>query len=133
MDCLGSLPFDPAVATRFIDYYNTTIQFQSTLAYLRDPPQGYQQPPVDVLQTLNQIQRNVTTGVYKNQYTFEADLQLLVQQIHDTHVQLYAGALSAFSFASPRGLVSASVDGKQPPQIYLVGMSKKQRVYAQAH
>lgn len=133
MKCLISLPFYPAVATQFIDYFNTTIQFQSTLAYLRDPPQGYQQPPVDVLQTLSQIQQNVTTGVYKNQYAFEADLQLLIQQIHDTHVQLYAGALSAFSFASPRGLVSASVDGKQPPQIYLVGMYSIQQAYVQVH
>lgn len=96
-----------------------TLQFQSTLAYLKDPPQGYQQPPVDVLQVLGQIKNNVTAGNYKNQYTFEADIQLLVNRMHDSHVTLSAGILDAFSFLSPYGLVSVSVDGKQPPEVYL--------------
>ena len=121
-ECLTSVPFNPAVATRFINYYNMTLQFQSTLAYLKDPPEDYQQLPVDVVQVLEQIQRNVTAGYYKNQYAFEAELQLLVNQIHDGHVELSAGIMAAFSFASPYGLVSASVDGEQPPEIYLSGM-----------
>jgi hypothetical protein len=120
-ECLTSVPFNPAVATRFIEYYNTTLQFQSTLAYLKDPPQGYQQPAVDVLQSLKQIQQNITAGHYTNEYSFEADLQLLVYSLHDAHVTLTAGALSAFSFASPYSISSASVDGKQPPQVYITG------------
>lgn len=118
-DCLTSVPFNPAVATRFIDYYNTTIQFQSTLAYLKDPPQGYQQPAANVLQGLELIQQNVDAGSYKNQYAFEADLQLLIYSMHDAHVALTAGALSAFSFASPYAITSASIDGRQSPQVYL--------------
>lgn len=39
--------------------------------------------------------------------------------MHDSHVALSAGILSAFSFVSPYGIVSASVDGKQPPEIYV--------------
>ncbi|KAI9657704.1 MAG: hypothetical protein M1821_002880 [Bathelium mastoideum] len=118
-DCLTSVPFNAAVASRFIEYYNTTLQFQSTLAYLKDPPQGYQQPAVDVLYQLELIQRNVTAGYYKNEYAFEADLQLLVYAMHDTHVALTAGALAAFSFASPYLITSASVDGRKPPQVFL--------------
>jgi hypothetical protein len=64
--CLSSVPFNTAVASRFLDYYNSTLQFQSTLAYLKDPPEGYQQPPIDVLEVLDQIKRNVTAGVYPN-------------------------------------------------------------------
>jgi len=66
--CLTSVPFHSAVAIRFIDYINTTIQFQSTLAYLKSPPPGYQQPAVDVLARLEKIKTNATTGVYQNQY-----------------------------------------------------------------
>lgn len=117
--CLQSVPFNDAVATRFIDYYNMTLQFQSTLAFLKDPPTSYQQPPVDVQQVLRQIQSNVTAGYYKNQYSFEADLQLLVQRTHDSHVTLSAGILDAFSFLSPYSLVSVSVDGKQAPEVYI--------------
>ncbi|KAL9086788.1 MAG: hypothetical protein Q9165_006935 [Trypethelium subeluteriae] len=117
-DCLTSVPFNPAVASSFIQYYNTTLQFQSTLAYLKNPPQGYQQPAVDVLSQLELIQQNVTAGYYKNEYAFEADLQLLIYAMHDTHVALSAGALAAFSFASPYSITSASIDGKQPPQVF---------------
>ena len=118
-ECLQSIPFNPAVAIRFLDYYNMTLQFQSTLGYLKAPPVGYQQPPFDVNQALEEIKQNVTGAVYKNQYEFEAQLQLLVHQLRDTHVILNAGALSAFSFVGSFGLVSASVDGKQAPEIYL--------------
>jgi 3-dehydroquinate dehydratase len=75
-----------------------TLQFQSTLGYLKAPPVGYQQPPFDFNQALEEIKQNVTRAVYKNQYEFEAQLQLLVHQLRDTHVILNAGALSAFSF-----------------------------------
>ncbi|OCL11266.1 hypothetical protein AOQ84DRAFT_386953 [Glonium stellatum] len=118
-DCLTSVPFDPAVASRFIDYLNTTFLFQSTLAYLKNPPQGYQQPAVDFLQGLQLIQQNITAGYYTNEYAFEADLQILLYATHDAHVALTAGALSAFSFASPFAISSVSVDGKQLPKVYV--------------
>jgi hypothetical protein len=116
---LQSIPFNSAVATRFLDYYNMTLQFQSTRGYLEAPPVGYQRPPFDVNKALEEIKQNVTAGAYQNQYEFEARLQLLVTQLRDTHVVLNAGALSAFTFVSSFGLVSASVDGKQAPEVYL--------------
>ncbi|KAK2028800.1 peptidase S41 family protein [Colletotrichum zoysiae] len=116
--CLTSVPFNDAVALRFIEYYNTTMQFQSTLAYLKNPPQGYQQPAFDLVQGLSNLRQNVTSGIYKNQYDFEADLQYLVYSLHDAHVDLSSGVLSAFSFASPFSLVTASTDGKETPKVY---------------
>jgi hypothetical protein len=116
-----SVPFNPAVALRFLQYYNTTIEFQSTLAYLKDPPAGYQQPAVDVFATLKAIENNVTSGVYINQYAFEQDVQLLSHAMHDGHVDISMGISSAFSFASPYYISSASVDGKAAPQIYFTG------------
>jgi hypothetical protein len=118
-NCLTSVPFNPAVASRFIDYLNTTLLFQSTLAYLKHPPQGYQQPAIDLLQGLQLIQQNITAGYYTNEYAFEADLQILLYSTHDAHVALSAGVLSAFSFASPLAISSVSVDGKQLPKIYV--------------
>ncbi|KAI0127666.1 peptidase S41 family protein [Xylariales sp. AK1849] len=117
--CLTSVPFNDAVALRFINYYNTTMQFQSTLAYLKDPPEGYQQPAVDIIDGLEKIKNNVTAGVYTNQYLFEADLYKLVYSVHDDHVNLLAGIMSTFSFASQFELVTASLDGVAAPQIYI--------------
>ncbi|TKA40886.1 hypothetical protein B0A54_07798 [Friedmanniomyces endolithicus] len=119
IECLLSVPFNSAVATRFISYYNQTLQFQSTSAYLKQPPAGYQQPPVDIFGDLRQIQNKVDSGFYRNQYAFEADLQALSQATHDAHTTLYAGVSNQFTFAAPFYLVSVSVDGKQAPQVYI--------------
>ena len=121
-DCLSSVPFNPGVATQFLTYYNDTLQFQSTSAYLKNPPASYQQPAVDLLHGLSQIQLDINNGVFENQYAFEATLQNLIQQAHDTHLVLDFGILNAFSFGSPYGIVSVSPDGVQNPKIYSYGM-----------
>ncbi|KAK3652434.1 hypothetical protein LTR56_005144 [Elasticomyces elasticus] len=121
IDCLTSIPFNAAVASRFLQYYNETLQFQSTLAYLKDPPVEYQQPAVDVVGGLQNILEKVNNGYYLNQYAFEADVQSLSQRTHDSHTTLYAGVMNEFTFASPFYLVSVSPDGKQAPSVYIYG------------
>jgi hypothetical protein len=121
-DCLSSVPFSPGVATQFLTYYTDTLQFQSTSAYLKNPPASYQQPAVDLLHGLSQIQLDINNGVFENQYAFEATLQNLIQQTHDTHLVLDFGILNAFSFGSPYAIVSVSPDGVQNPKIYSYGM-----------
>lgn len=118
-DCVQRVPFNAAVASRFLDYYNDTLQFQSTLKILEEPPEGYQRPPIDVMHQLEEIRSNVSSGAYKSQYAFELQLQLLVSRIHDSHVMLDAGVLSAFRFASPYTIVSVSKDGLEEPKVYL--------------
>lgn len=126
--CLTSVPFNPAVATRFLNYYNVTLQFQSTLAYLKTPTSGYKQPKVDLIAGINKIQEYVNTpGAFPNQYAFEATLQRLVYMAHDGHLNLIAGILSAFNFGSPYALASVSKDGKELPKVYLWGKSDRIR------
>ncbi|KAH7123676.1 hypothetical protein B0J11DRAFT_318649 [Dendryphion nanum] len=128
-DCLTSVPFNPAVATRFVQYFNETWQFQSTLSYLKNPPQGYQQPAVDVVAELGEIQQRINSGFYSNQYAFEADFHLVAHAMHDAHVVVRAGALAAFQFGSSYEIVSVSEDGKKPPKIYftadVIGLGNK--------
>ena len=119
--CLLSVPFNDAVALQFVDYLNTTLQFQSTSAYLKNPPTGYQQPAVDIFQTLENIKQNISSGSYKTEYAFELAIQELIYSTHDAHVDLYAGIISAFTFASPVDIVSVSADGSTPPSVYLEG------------
>lgn len=122
-ECLTSVPFNAAVATRFIAYWNDTLRFQSTLAYLKNPPAGYQQPAVDLLAGLSDLQQAVNTGTFVNQYEFEVALQLLLVSAHDGHLYLNAGILAAFTFASPYDIVSLSIDGVELPKVYLASAS----------
>ncbi|CZR66660.1 uncharacterized protein PAC_16561 [Phialocephala subalpina] len=117
-ECLTSVPFNAAVATRFLEYYNDTLQFQSTLTYLKNPPTSYQQPGVDLLLGLQHLQEGIDSGIFPNQYEFEAALQTLLYATHDAHVNLFAGILAAFTFASPYDIVSISIDGIQLPKVY---------------
>lgn len=121
--CLGTVPFHSDPALRFLNYYNTTLQFQSTLAFLKDPPVGYQQPAIDVEGVLSRIKANVTAGYYTTQYQFEQEVQSLVFAIHDGHVELRAGIMSPFWFGSPVSVSSASLDGIEPPKIYFTRRS----------
>ncbi|KAL1873512.1 hypothetical protein Daus18300_003875 [Diaporthe australafricana] len=118
-DCLSSVPFNSAVATRLIAYWNDTLQFQSTLTYLKSPPASYQQPAVDLLAELSELQDAVSSGAFSNQYEFEVALQLLLVSAHDAHLYLNAGILAAFTFASPFDIVSLSIDGIELPKVYL--------------
>lgn len=115
------MPFNPAVASRFLQYYNDTLQFQSTVAYLKDPPASYKQQPVDLFGELAKIQQGIDEGLFPNQYAFEATLQNLIYSAHDLHLNLEAGILAAFTFASPYGIVSVSSDGIQVPKVYIIG------------
>ncbi|KAL8913690.1 MAG: hypothetical protein Q9171_001540 [Xanthocarpia ochracea] len=119
-DCLISTPFNATVATQFISYYKDTLQFQSTLAYLKSPPSTYKQPSIDLLGGLDSIQRAVDNGAYENEYDFEVAVQKLVYAAHDAHVSLYAGALSVFTFGAPVSIVSVSTDGIAYPKVFIL-------------
>ncbi|KAK4159884.1 hypothetical protein QBC43DRAFT_326278 [Cladorrhinum sp. PSN259] len=117
--CLIAVPFVPDVALRFIDYYNTTLQFQSTLAYLRYPTAEYQQPAIDVIAELGRVKQKVLANQYQRQLDFEYDIHSIVLAMHDNHVSLSFGITAPFIFASSVDIVSASLDGKALPQPYL--------------
>lgn len=128
-DCLISVPFNPAIASRFIKYYNETVQFHTTLSYLKTPPLGYQQPATDILKGLQDVQNAINRGAFPNQYAFEATLQSLIYSAHDVHLWLDVGILAAFDFASPYSIVSLSEDGIQDPKVYLTGIYPFSRLF----
>ncbi|KAK5117003.1 hypothetical protein LTR62_006724 [Meristemomyces frigidus] len=99
-------------------YWNTTLQYHSTLEYVKSPPSTYQQPATDLIGSLQAIQDVIDSDGFENEYQFEAALQSLLYSTHDAHVSFVAGVLSSFSFGSLNGLTSVSVDGVAPPKVY---------------
>lgn len=118
-DCLITAPFNATVASGLVTYYKDLLQFQSTLAYLKDPPPSYQQPSIDVLASLDALEGQVQAGTFKTEYDFEVALQTIIYAIHDAHVSLSAGLLSIFTFGSPLRIVSVSSNGIELPKIYI--------------
>lgn len=122
-ECLKIVPFDETIAKGYVDYLRTTFEFQSTLAYLKDPPTSYQQPAVALLEGFDQIKDNIQTGVYDSEYAFEADVLRLLYAAHDGHISVDTGLLYSFTFGSPVSIVSTSADGKELPKPYLSSKS----------
>ncbi|PMD46382.1 peptidase S41 family protein-like protein [Hyaloscypha variabilis F] len=118
-ECLTSVPYNGAVAARFMEYFYDSAEFQSNLAYLKSPPPSYQQAGVDFLGGLELIQAKINNGGYANQYEFEAALQALIYSTHDGHLFLSSGILSLFSFGSQYQIASVSIDGVELPKVYI--------------
>jgi hypothetical protein len=118
--CLEAVPLDVAKSIAFIDYLRPFLQFQSSLAYLKNPPKGYTMPGVDIIGGLDQIKQNLQNGVYKSQWGFEKDVNALVNIMpKDFHVVLPLPLSNVFAFARDLHLVSISSDGLKTPQIYV--------------
>jgi hypothetical protein len=70
-DCITSVPFGQAAALALVDGVVPYFKWQSTTAFLKDPPQEYIQkiqPAVDVWGQLANIRSKVVAKKYKNEY-----------------------------------------------------------------
>ena len=119
-NCLKSVPLNASLSSAFVDYVEPYLQFQSTLAYLKDPPIGYTLPGVDILGGLAQIKSSLETFMYDSQWDFEVDLWSLVNVLpHDFHMNLPLPLLNVFGFFPSTGpLVSVSKNGLTTPNVY---------------
>jgi len=70
-DCLTSVPFNQSAALALVDGFVPYVRWQSTTAYLKDPPAEYVekiQDPVDLWGDLAKIREKVVNGAYENEY-----------------------------------------------------------------
>ncbi|ORY19297.1 hypothetical protein BCR34DRAFT_472245 [Clohesyomyces aquaticus] len=119
--CLKSVPIDATAASFTIDSLKQMVQFQSTLAYLKSPPKGYSNDPVDLIGGLNDIQSKVNNRGYSNEYDFETDIATLLVKAHDGHLSFDGMAYGGtFRWRRSRqvSLISASADGKEMPKVW---------------
>ncbi|KAF2801707.1 peptidase S41 family protein [Mytilinidion resinicola] len=113
--CLLSVPFDSDAGTLTIEMVKRLAEFQSTVSYLKSPPEAYFNDPVDIMKGLQDIQDNI--GKYKDEFTFETDIASLIGQAHDGHFNFNGMAFNgAFRWRRSRqiALVSGSQDGGIP-------------------
>ncbi|KAJ0122538.1 peptidase S41 family protein [Diaporthe amygdali] len=120
-----TVPIDRAVATRFIQYWNDTMQFQSTLDYLKEPPTHCQQLAVDLIAGLNEIYAAIDNNWFANEYQFEATIQNVICSGNDSYISLFGSLVSSFSFGTPHRLTSLSIDGIQLLKVYLIDRTKR--------
>ena len=85
--CLKSVPLHKDSALAQLEFLRPIFEWQSTLAYLRDPPKGYLSEGVDLLGGLDEIAAKLKKERgYVNEFEFLADLYTLTSvRVRDVH------------------------------------------------
>lgn len=97
------------------------------LAYLRDPPEGYTEPRVDIDDELDRIRKDLNDDKYDDEYTLLYDVSTAISKCYDFHFGFRPDIRNVFRFRRGNvgktlkdefALVSVSSDGKQLPKLY---------------
>ena len=121
-DCMRSVPINEERAAELVYSLIAYTEFQSTLAYLADPPEDYEYPAIDVIQELTDIAKDIENGEYERELDYATDVFRVFQRTQDGHYSFHPDVMfSAFDFRRPAILTSVSMDGSELPQVYGVG------------
>ncbi|KAF1982191.1 hypothetical protein K402DRAFT_363373 [Aulographum hederae CBS 113979] len=116
--CLSSVPLDKAGNLVLIDEIRAFVEFQSTLAYIKDPPPLLEREPVDILAELKRIKDWIRNGVFLDEWSFQTALQSILNKAHDGHLAFLPDIADVFVFRRNVTLLSVSLDGFELPRIY---------------
>lgn len=123
IDCLRTVPNKKEEAQKLVKSLKAFVQWQSSLAFLKEPPQSYMFPPADILGTLDNISTTVGNGGYANEFDFGVAIVYLIQSAHDGHFSYRPDIFTGFGFRNEMtmDIVTVSVDGIQVPKLYHFG------------
>ncbi|OTB04220.1 hypothetical protein M426DRAFT_11842 [Hypoxylon sp. CI-4A] len=119
-DCLRSVPNRPQPAQQLITSLKAFVQWQTTLAWLKNPPQSYTLPPVDIQGGLDNISSTVQAGGFASEYDFQLAIVELISSAHDGHFYYLPDVFKAFTFENnlASDIVSVSANGTSLPRLY---------------
>ncbi|KXJ97054.1 hypothetical protein Micbo1qcDRAFT_229809 [Microdochium bolleyi] len=120
LECLRSVPIKKEPAKKLVTSLRSYASWQSTLAWLKDPPKTYLFAAVDILGRLDEIATAVDKDGYTNEYDFQLDLYKLVLSAHDGHFTFAGDIFRPFNFQNDLAarIISVSRDGVEPPRLY---------------
>ncbi|OCL15239.1 hypothetical protein AOQ84DRAFT_329766 [Glonium stellatum] len=122
-ECITSVPLNASAALALTKSLRPYLRWQSTTAYLKNPPAEYVkkiQNPVDIFGGLDAIDKNLTSGVWTQEYQFGWSLYRLLQSTHDGHLVFIPDVIgTVFNWARTIPLVSVSKDGISLPKPYV--------------
>ncbi|CAH0045721.1 unnamed protein product [Clonostachys solani] len=117
-ECINAVPLDVNASITTINLLKRYYEFDTTLAYLKDPPKSYQSLPIDVMGRLDQVAQNLSDGKYNSTYEMEVAIKQIFITAREGHMKYNGGVLGLFSWVLPDGLISVSSDGKSLPEVY---------------
>lgn len=119
--CFQSVPLDTAGNLQLIDDLKLYIEWQSNLAFLKNPPPDYTETPVDLMGEMNSMKQQLMSNGFNSEYDFQLELNKLFTRAYDNHLAWQPDILAGvMQFQRPAGteLVSISSDGNKLPEIF---------------
>ena len=116
--CMRDIPINNTLAVEHIKWMQHFVQFQSTLAYLKDPPPTYALPAIDVVGRLDEIAAKAEAEQYYGEYEFEVDVADVFNRACDGHLIYWPFLTVGIRYFSNQQMVSISLDGQELPKIY---------------
>ncbi|KAI1388675.1 uncharacterized protein F4822DRAFT_253115 [Hypoxylon trugodes] len=119
-DCLRSVPNRPGPAQKLIQSLKSFVQWQTTLAWLKNPPDSYTLPAIDIQASLDNISSTASIGGFTSEYDFQLAILETIAAAHDGHFSYYGDVFKAFYFSNDLAadIVSVSSNGTSPPKLY---------------
>jgi hypothetical protein len=121
-DCINSVPLNATAAKLLLESLKPYLEWQSTIAVLKDPPAEYAekvQPAIDIMAEIEQIAEGIDAGKYANEYLFGWALYTAIQGAHDGHFTYVPESVGGiFQWGRRVPLVSVSEDGEQLPAVF---------------
>ncbi len=126
-DCLKSVPIDKNEDLALIKELLLYVNWQSTLAYIDNPPKGDTSGRVPTLSSIAKITSDLQNDKYKDEFSLQYDLAQVMTRSYDFHFNWIPDITQIFMFLRGnvgRGLldefavVSVSADGQALPKLY---------------
>ncbi|KAF3921136.1 hypothetical protein ABW21_db0200967 [Orbilia brochopaga] len=118
-DCAYSIPLSVDLSLEFIKQLGKYLQFQSTIKWLTNPPEGSLQDPLDILGELEELAGKVASGEIVHHIIFEYSIKKLLQRAHEGHLAILFNSGVLLQFRGPFSLASVSTDGVAKPKVYV--------------
>ncbi|KAK1593784.1 uncharacterized protein LY79DRAFT_513634 [Colletotrichum navitas] len=117
-DCLRSVPLHKEAAITLVDAIRPYLEWQSNLAYLKNPPVGYEPEPFDPVGHLQKVRERLVADAYSGELDFQEDLFEMTAKTRDGHFAFLPDALTGvFRFSRPFPLVSYAKNPFSTPVI----------------
>ncbi|OAA63794.1 peptidase S41 family protein [Cordyceps fumosorosea ARSEF 2679] len=119
--CLKSVPVATEQNLALLDYLSPYIDYQSTLEILKNPPEEYLLPGVDIMGGIDAMRKKLQGNGYESQFEVMTDLRSLFVAANDNHFGYTPGLFNAFrQVREDFEFVSISSDGRELPEIFAV-------------
>lgn len=116
-ECLESVPVDVQGNRLLLDELKNIWQFQSELAWLKNPGNEWEWGPLDIEAELDNIKSNLDS--FSSEYAVQLAIQNITIRTGNFHFNYRPDILQVFRFLRPFNVASISQDGKSLPKLYV--------------